>query len=79
MTDAPELLTPAEHEAVRLAGQLYTLIADHVVGHGPTRDDDLVEIRAAVHVIQRGVESQAAARAYPAEFRLLGCALDELP
>ena len=68
----PGLLTPAEHDAVRQAGLLYTLIADRVVADGPTRDDDLAEIRAAIHLIQRAVLAQAGARAYPSEFRLLG-------
>ena len=74
-TQAPPpagLLTPDEHQAVRQAGLLYTLIAEHVVADGPTRDDDLAEIRAAIHLIQRAVLAQAAARAHPSEFRLLG-------
>lgn len=66
------LLTDAEREAVRMAGLLYTHIAEHVTGDGPTREDDLAEVRAAVHVIQRAVMAQAAARAYPGEFRVLG-------
>jgi DNA-binding transcriptional regulator YhcF (GntR family) len=78
-TLAGDLLTADEREAVRHAGQLYVLIAERIVGHGPTRDDDLAEIRAAIHVIQRAVESQAAARAYPKEFRLLGKEIIRLP
>lgn len=66
------LLTADEREAVRQAGLLYTFIAEHVVADGPTRNDDLAELRAAVHVIQRAVLAQAAARAYLGEFRLLG-------
>jgi hypothetical protein len=66
------LLTPDEHEAVRQAGELYTMIASRVIAHGPTRHDDLAEIRAAIHVIQRAVLAQAAARAHPREFRKLG-------
>jgi DNA-binding transcriptional regulator YhcF (GntR family) len=65
-------LTADEREAVQLAGHLYALIAERVIADGPTRDDDLAELRAAVHVIQRMVLAQAAARAYPREFRLLG-------
>jgi hypothetical protein len=42
------------------------------VADGPTRNDDLAEVRAAVHVVQRAVLAQAAARACPVEFRLLG-------
>jgi hypothetical protein len=68
-------LTAEEREAVQLAGHLYVLIAERVMADGATRDDDLVELRAAVHVIQRMVLAQAAARAYPREFRLLGAVI----
>jgi hypothetical protein len=67
-----ELLTDAERDAVRLAGELFTLIRDEVCGHGPTRDADLAELTADVHRIQRLVMAQAAARLYPGEFRLMG-------
>lgn len=66
------LLTADEHEAVRMAGRLYAFIAERVVADGPTRDDDLTELRAAVHVIQRAVLANAAARAFPTEVRKLG-------
>jgi hypothetical protein len=65
-------LTQAEQDAIDLAGRLYTRIAEDVAGHGPTRDADLAEICAAVHVIQHAVMAQAAARAYPGAYRLLG-------
>jgi hypothetical protein len=65
-------LTGPEREAVATAGRLYTHIRDNVCGHGPTRDDDLAELRASIHHIQRLVMAQAAARAYPKEFRLMG-------
>lgn len=55
-----------------MAGELYTLIRGQVCGGGPTRDDDLAEIRAAVHHIQHAVMAQAAARAFPGELRLMG-------
>ena len=71
------LLTPDEHEAVRQAGLLYTLIAGRVMADGPTRDDDLAEIRAAIQFIQRAVLAWAAARAHPGEFRLLGTEIAE--
>lgn len=72
---ATALLTFAERQAVRDAGMLYTHIAGHVVTGGPTRADDLAEFRAAVHQIQRAVLAQAAVRACPTEFRLLGTVL----
>lgn len=65
-------LTAAESEAVRRAGHLYEYIDEHVIAQGSTRNDDLAELRAAVHVIQRMVLAQAAARAYRHQFRLLG-------
>jgi hypothetical protein len=65
-------LTGDERKAVQDAGALYTLIAERVVAHGPTREDDLAELRALVHGIQRAVLSNAAARLYPGEFRVLG-------
>jgi hypothetical protein len=67
-----DLLTADEHEAVRMAGRLYTFIAERVVADGPTKDDDLAELRAVVHVIQRAVLANAAARAFPTEIRKLG-------
>lgn len=72
-TPAPAgLLTADEHEAVRQAGLLYTMIASRIIADGPTKDDDIAEIRAAIHLIQRAVLAQAAARAFPHEFRQLG-------
>ena len=66
------MLTDAERKAVRLAGELFTLIRDEVCGNGPTRDADLAELTADVHRIQRLVMAQAAARLHPGEFRLMG-------
>lgn len=65
-------LTEAEHEAVRQAGLLYMLITGAVIGTGPTRDDDVAELKILIHGIQRMVLAQAAAREYPLLYRLLG-------
>lgn len=67
-----ELLTPDERAAISMAGQLYVLIAERIVGHGPSREADLAEMTAAIHIIQDKIKGQAAGRAYPAECRLLG-------
>lgn len=70
-----DALTPAEHKAVRLAGELYCLIRDEVCGGVPgrsPREEDLAELRAHVHGIQNMVKAQGAARLYPGEFRLMG-------
>jgi hypothetical protein len=66
------MLTDPEREAVRMAGELYTHIQDKVCGNGPTRDEDLAELRAGIHHVQRLVMAQAAARLYPGELRLMG-------
>jgi hypothetical protein len=44
---------------------------------GVTADDDKRELIYHVHVIQRAILAQAAARAYPGRFRLLGGVVDE--
>lgn len=64
-------LTTDEQLAIDLAGTLWGVLC-RIVGHGPTRDADLAELIAPIHLIQRYVGSQAAARAHPHEFRLLG-------
>jgi hypothetical protein len=77
MNPVTDPLTDDERKAVRLAGELYTFVADRVCGNGPTRDDDLAELRACVHHVQRLMMAQAAARAYPGELRLMGEIVDE--
>jgi hypothetical protein len=66
------MLTDDERKAIRLAGELYAHIQDWVCGDGSTRDDDLAELRASIHHVQRLVMAQAAARLYPGELRLMG-------
>jgi len=64
-------LTPLEHHVIARLGSCWDDIC-RVVGDGPTRDDDLRELRDHIHAVQRAIGSQAAARAHPACFRLLG-------
>lgn len=71
MPEEKQVLTDLEREVVRDAGALWNKICQ-VVGDGPTRDADLAELIHHVHAIQHAVMSQAAGRAYPEEFRLLG-------
>lgn len=70
-SNEPDLLTPDEHRAVAMAaelwGQLRVITAD-----GPAREGDLSELVFHIHAIQRAVLKQAAARAYPDLYRLLG-------
>lgn len=65
------LLTDAEHELVAALGEVWNSFC-RVVGNGPTRDHDLAEIVAHVHALQHKVMGQAAARAYPGRYRVLG-------
>ncbi len=66
-----ELLTDDEKRALELTGELASLFA-RIIGDGPSRSGDLNEMVAHIHVLQRTLGSQAAARRYPTEFRLLG-------
>lgn len=68
-----ELLTPTEHAALNLTGQLANLISD-IIGHGmsPEARGDQLELTIHIHAIQNAILAQAAARAYPGHFRLLG-------
>jgi hypothetical protein len=75
--DREALLTEAEHEVVRLVGEAWTLLKERVVAHGDNYDADLAEFTTAVHHIQHAVRGQAAARAYPGRYRLLGAAVGE--
>lgn len=67
-----ELLTDDEHEAMDLTVELYRILCDKVVGDGPSREQDLQEITGLIHQLQRMILSQAAPRAYPNKYRLLG-------
>lgn len=66
------VLTADELYAMDLTAQLARALS-RIVGNGPTRVDDLNELLGQhVHGIQHAVMAQAAARAYPDRFRLLG-------
>lgn len=69
-------LTDAEHRAMALTADLWNLLAREVVGYNTSRGGDLRELGAHIHAIQHAVLSQAAARAYPDRYRLLGEVLD---
>lgn len=66
------MLTDAEHRAIRLLAELWNLLTADVVADGPSRDSDLREIAADVHALQLRIMAQAAARAHPHLYRLLG-------
>ena len=75
--NSPGPLTDDEHTAVRLAGELSAFITKRVIAGGPAQEQDVAELEAAVHVIQRMVLSQAAARFYPDTYRLLGTTIEQ--
>jgi hypothetical protein len=66
------LHTDAEIKAIEMAGRLFALIRDEVIGHGPNREQDIRELASWIHVIQDKVKAQASGRAYPHKHRLLG-------
>ena len=68
MTDA---LTEMEHEAVTLLGRLAGLMGA-IIGDEQEAYFDRIEMVHHVHVLQRMVLAQAAARAYPDRYRLMG-------
>lgn len=72
--EKPGLLTPAEHAAMDLTAQLWNALCG-LVGNGSPRDGDLRELADAIHTIQGRILSQAAGRAYPGRYRLLGQSL----
>lgn len=65
------LLTNEERKAVELIGQVACLLSD-IIGTGPTSQQDADEIIIHIHAIQRSILAQAAGRAYPDDYRLLG-------
>lgn len=83
LTTSTGLMTDEEHHAMEMSAQLWNYINRHVVIAGHTRDSDLREIMFHIHGIQRALLGQAAARAYPDRYRLLGGQIagegDEVP
>lgn len=65
-------LTQDEHKVIELAGEIYNIMVTDIIGFDASRSGDIEELAFHVHAIQRMVGSQAAARAYPSKFRLLG-------
>lgn len=68
-TETP--LTADEHRFMDLTADLANLLA-RIVGHESSRAGDLNEAVAHIHALQAMVLAQAAARAYPDRYRLLG-------
>jgi len=68
-------LTRDELSAMSLTAELANALG-RIVGDGRTRTADLTEAVHHIHALQHMIMSQAAARAYPDRFRLLGGTLD---
>lgn len=66
-----ELLTKAEHALVEKIGSAFDDFVD-ICGNGGSREHDLEEAINLIHGLQNMVLAQAAARAYPKTYRLMG-------
>lgn len=75
---ADEMLTQAERDLISDLGRCMGAFT-RIVGDGRTRDADLTEFCTIIHAAQNTVMSQAAARAYPHEYRLLGGVCEPRP
>ncbi|MBC9005164.1 hypothetical protein [Micromonospora aurantiaca (nom. illeg.)] len=69
-----ELLTELEHKAMGLTAELWETLC-HVVGTAASAGQDLAELAAPINALQHAILAQAAARAYPDRYRLLGGAI----
>jgi hypothetical protein len=72
VTHRVEGLTEAETRALDITTDLVAVVCQEVIGRGPTRDNDVREFVDKVHQIQAVIMSQAAGRAHPDRYRLLG-------
>jgi hypothetical protein len=66
-----EFLTEHEKRTIAALGDMAGMVA-RCVADGPNHDNDLAELVAPIHVVQNTLLAQAAARAYPDKYRLLG-------
>lgn len=67
----PQLLTDLEQETIEALGNIWNNLC-LIVGSGLCRENDLAELVIPIHTLQRYIMGQAAARAYPDQYRLLG-------
>lgn len=71
MTSIDELMTADEHEAMRLTGELASLV-HKIIGDGPQAEHDWAEFTVRIHACQHMIMRQCAARAFPDLYRRLG-------
>jgi hypothetical protein len=64
-------LDDAEHRALDLTAELVGVVCTEIIT-GPRRDHDIREFVTKIHDIQHMIMAQAAARAHPDRYRLLG-------
>lgn len=70
-------LTVSELEAMDLTCRLMDAFSV-IIANGPQRYNDKNEVVVKIHALQHMIMSQAAARAHPTKFRLLGKALRDI-
>lgn len=73
--DATGFLTPAEHEAVEKLGAAWDAVVAVIRDGGNADTFDAHELVPHLHALQNAVLANAAARAYPGTYRLLGGSL----
>lgn len=67
-----ELLTQEEHDCLMVLGEAASIYCKQIVGDEPHGVHDRNEFVAHIHDLQARVMAQAAARAYPDQYRLAG-------
>lgn len=78
MESKTEYMTKDEHDAVGLLASFATIMATKIIKNGPTSASDMAEVVHHVHILQQLVMSQAAARANPTKYRLLGDSVERV-
>ena len=68
----PDLLTADEKKAVDLLGDIDDLLQDSIIADGNNRDFDIDRADAHLSALQEMILSNAAGRAYPGSYNVLG-------
>lgn len=71
-----DLLTQDEHDFMVVSAELAEILRK-IIGDSSLAAMDWAEAAAHIHILQRMVMSQAAARAFPDQYRLLGQTLPQ--
>lgn len=73
MVNRNDLMTPEEHWAMKMTVELFNHMSKWVIGSDEVaRNTDMPELTHHIHDLQRMILSQAACRAFPEKYRLLG-------